>query len=295
MIWAVDPLAVLGHEVRNLIATFVGFSELLLSQDWPPEKQREYLETMRSEGIRVSQFLNELLDLQRLESGGADLKARPIDLASLLRFAADVAAHDPRHPITRELPDELPPVIAEPDRIQQVLANLLSNARKYSPRGGPIRLSSRVVAGRIEVSVEDRGVGIPPQALQQVFEKFFRVESMAHRDIRGTGLGLAVCRQIVEAHGGKIWAESEGIGQGTRVTFSLPIAVVSPSQAPAAAALASRSEHLAPARQRDARDPQGLARPSIARAGARARVEVSGRRTWWRALPLAKRRRPCRL
>ena len=138
-----DPLAALSHEVRNLIATFVGFSELLLSQDWPPDKQREYLETMRDEGVRVSQFLNELLDLQRMEAGVSAPKKRPIDLAALLKFAAEVAGHDPKHPIELELQPDLPMALAEPDRIQQVLANLLSNARKYSPRGGTIHVTDR--------------------------------------------------------------------------------------------------------------------------------------------------------
>src|SRR5579872_4555235 len=210
---APDPLAVLGHEVRNLIATFVGFSELLLSQDWPPEKQREYLETMRDEGVRVSRFLNELLDLQRMEAGIIELKPRPTDIASLLRFAVDVAAHDPRHPVDLELEPGLPEAMAEPDRLQQVLANLLSNARKYSPRGGPIHVGSRVIGRHIEVSVTDSGVGIPPEAIPRVFDKFFRVESLLHREVRGSGLGLAICREIVEAHHGRIWAESAGLGQ----------------------------------------------------------------------------------
>jgi signal transduction histidine kinase len=227
MIWAVqqpDSLAVLGHEVRNLIATFVGFSELLLTHDWPPDKQREYLETMRDEGVRVSHFLNELLDLQRMEAGVIELKQRPVDLAALLKFAADVAAHDLRHPITLELAPDLPFALAEPDRIQQVMANLVSNARKYSPRGGPIHISSRAAGEEVTVCVSDTGVGMPPDALERVFDKFYRVESLMHRDVRGTGIGLAICRQIVEAHGGRIWAESAGLGQGARFCFTLPCA-----------------------------------------------------------------------
>jgi two-component system, OmpR family, sensor histidine kinase VicK len=232
MIWSVDqpdPLAVFGHEVRNLIATFVGFSELLLSQDWPPEKQREYLETMRDEGVRVSQFLNELLDLHRMDARGVELRPRPVDIGALLRFAADVAGHDPRHPITLTLQRGLPLARAEPDRIQQVLGNLLSNAAKYSPDGGPIRLSSRVTRGLIEVCVEDSGVGIPDKSLERVFERFYRIESLLHREVRGTGLGLAISKQIVEAHGGRIWAESAGLGQGARFCFTLPIAGASPT------------------------------------------------------------------
>jgi|SRR5579864_4769463 len=244
-----DPLAVLGHEVRNLIATFVGFSELLLSQDWPPEKRREYLETMRDEGVRVSQFLNELLDLQRMEAGVTELKSRPTNMADLLRFAAEVAAHDPRHPVTLDIEDNLPPVLTEPDRIQQVMANLLSNARKYSPRGGPIHITSRAVGCLLEVCVQDSGVGIPTHALDRIFDKFFRVESLLHRDVRGVGLGLAICRQIVEAHGGRIWAESEGLGKGSRFCFSLPIAPAGESVARAAKPGARRPTRRATRRQ----------------------------------------------
>jgi two-component system, OmpR family, sensor histidine kinase VicK len=219
-----DPLAVLGHEVRNLIATFVGFSELLLSQEWPREKQREYLETMRDEGMRVSHFLNELLDLQRLEAGATVLNPRPTDICELLKFAAEVAAHDPRHPVDVNVQARLPLALAEPDRIQQVLANFLSNARKYSPRGGPIHISSRAIGQMVEVCVEDSGVGLPQESLDRVFQKFYRVESLLHRDVRGTGLGLAICRQIIEAHHGRIWAESPGLGKGARFCFSLPLA-----------------------------------------------------------------------
>jgi signal transduction histidine kinase len=224
-----DPLSVLGHEMRNLIATFVGFSELLLSQDWPPEKQREYLETMRDEGVRVSQFLNELLDLQHMENVGVAMTPRPVDVAALLRFAADVARHDPRHPIRLDVPEHMPLALADADRVQQVLANLLANARKFSPRGGPIRLASRVADDRVEVSVEDSGVGIPPESLEHVFDKFYRVQSLLHRNVRGTGLGLAICRQIVDAHNGRIWAESAGLGQGARFCFVLPLAPVAQS------------------------------------------------------------------
>jgi signal transduction histidine kinase len=177
---------------------------------------------MRDEGIRVAQFLNELLDYERIEAGATVLRPRPVDIVALLRFAADVAAHDPSHPVVLELDGRIPPAVAEPDRIQQVLANLLSNARKYSPNGGPIRLTCHAERADIAVCIEDSGVGIPPEALQRVFEKFYRVESVLHRHARGTGLGLAICRQIVEAHGGRIWAESRGLGQGARFCFTLP-------------------------------------------------------------------------
>jgi signal transduction histidine kinase len=223
-----ESVAVLGHEVRNLLATFVGFSELLLTHEWPREQQREYLQTMRDEAVRVTRFLNELLDLERWEAGAVELKPRPTDVGSLLGYAAAIAAHDPLHPVVLDCPPALPEALADPDRLQQVLANLLSNARKYSPHGGQIRLAARVMRNRLEVQVEDSGIGIPSEALPRMFEKFFRVDSPANRAIRGTGLGLAISREIVEAHGGQIWVESDGPGHGARFVFSLRLARVSP-------------------------------------------------------------------
>lgn len=269
-----DPLSVFGHEVRNLIATFVGFSELLLSQDWPRETQREYLETMRDEGVRVSQFLTELLDLQSMEVGAAKLRLRKTDLASLLRFAGEIAGYDPKHPVQLDLPPDLPPATADANRVQQVLANLLSNARKYSPGGGAIRLAAKKVGSHIEVSVSDSGVGIPHQHLAHVFDKFFRVESLPHRTIRGTGLGLAVSRQIVEAHHGRIWAESGGLGKGATVTFTLPLASARSGAKAAVGAgprLSSRGEHV-PAHQRNGRHARRVPRPTTAQSPRSPRV-----------------------
>jgi signal transduction histidine kinase len=266
-----DPLAVVSHELRNLIATFIGFSELLLNNDWPLEKQREYLETMRDEGVRVSGFLNELLDLQKLEAGAVQLETRPTDMASLLESAANLAAHDTRHPVSLAIEGELPLADAEPNRIQQVLANLLSNARKYSPRGGPITLGSRAVACHIEVFVEDRGVGIPPELIDRVFDKFFRVESLLHRQVRGIGLGLSICKQIIEAHHGRIWAESDGLGHGTRVCFSLPVAG---TPARGEAQLSSRSEYVS-SHQRDGRYARGVSRSAAVESPWRTRAVLS--------------------
>jgi signal transduction histidine kinase len=274
-----DSVAVLGHEMRNLIATFVGFTELLMSQDWPRERQLEYLEAMRVEGVRVEQFLQDLLDLQRIEAGSLSLKPRATDLGALLDYAAMLAAHDRAHPIELDCPADLPAALAEPDRIQQVIANLLSNARKYSPRGGPIRITARAVRGVVEISIQDNGVGIPAYALPSLFEKFFRVDSPGHRGIRGTGLGLAICRHIVEAHGGRIWVESDGPDRGTRFTFTLPMAPVSRrpnATAGARTRLSSRGEHV-PMHQGDARHASSLSRPALAQSPRGSRANLSTR------------------
>jgi signal transduction histidine kinase len=271
-----ERVALLSHEMRNLIATFVGFTELLISQDWPRERQIEYLETMRDEGRRMEQFLQDFMDLERMEAGALGLKPRPTDLGELLGYAATVAAHDPTHPVELKRPSDLPPVLAEPDRIQQVVGNLLSNARKYSPAGSPICLSVRRVIDHLEVTVRDKGVGIPAEALLNVFEKFFRVGGPRHRGIRGAGLGLAICRRIVEAHGGRIWAESQGEGRGARFSFTLPLAPIGrrPSSATTSSSaprLSSRGEHVT-AHQGNDRDAHSVSRPAPAQSPRRARA-----------------------
>src|SRR5262249_16564328 len=154
-------------------------------------------------------------DLQRLESGRLELRPGPTDSRRLLERAAAAAGEDPRRPISLEVGHGLPPVQADEDRIHQVLANLLSNARKYSPPGGAGVVSAGAADGAVEVAVRDQGLGIPPEVLPRLFESFYRIDSPDRRAIGGTGLGLAICRRIVEAHGGRIWAESEGLGRGS--------------------------------------------------------------------------------
>ncbi|HYY88955.1 MAG TPA: HAMP domain-containing sensor histidine kinase, partial [Chloroflexota bacterium] len=239
-----EPLSQLGHELKNLLATVLGFTELLLNEQLPVDQQREYLELIRQEGQRGVRLLHELLDLQRLESGQARPRVRPTDVRDLLVFGAAVAASDPAHPVGLDCPASLPPVLAEPDRIQQVLANLVANARAYSPNGAEIRIAARSWGAMVEVSVTDQGLGIPPEALPRLFDKFYRVSSPSHAAIRGSGLGLAICRHIIETHGGVIWAESAGLGRGARIAFTLPV-VARPrprsSARPAACAQAGRS------------------------------------------------------
>src|SRR5713101_3622162 len=146
-----ESVAVLGHEVRNLLATFVGFFELLLSHDWPRDQQKEYLLVMRDEAVRVTRFLNDLLDLERMEAGAVSLKPRPTDVGSLLQYAAMIAAHDPAHPTGLDSATQLPPVLTAPDRGHRVLGCGMSNARTYTPRGGHRRLSARIVRQRLDV------------------------------------------------------------------------------------------------------------------------------------------------
>ena len=183
-------------------------------------------------------LLNDFLDLQRIESGRHQLNQKPMHLYTLLERASTTTTGSD-HPITLHLPDSLPPVHVDPDRLQQVLSNLLSNAKKYSPNGGEIEISAEPVKEMVEVAIKDHGLGIPGEALPHLFQKFYRIDNSDRRSIKGTGLGLAICRRIIEEHGGQIWAESEGLGHGSTIHFTLPIM----SEADSSPALPSRGSH----------------------------------------------------
>lgn len=217
-----ELMSVVSHELRTPLASLVGFAELLLTNEYPEAQRREFLSIMLREGQRLTALINDFLDLQRIDSGRQVLNVTLVDLALLLEEAVVAAGEDPERPIRLVLDAPLPAVRADPDRIRQVLANLLSNARKYSPNGGDITVAARRCDEGVAVTVADQGIGIPPEALPHLFEPFYRVDNSDRRAITGTGLGLAICRKIVQEHGGRIWAESAGPGQGTSMTFTLP-------------------------------------------------------------------------
>ena len=219
-----EIVSIVSHEIRTPLASLVGFAELLLTRDYGEQERRQYLQIMLEDGRRLAALVDDFLDLQRLESGRQVFSLAPLDLRQALEHAAASAGHDPRCPILLDLPQRIPLVLADAHRLQQVLSNLLSNARKYSPDGGEVRVSACPGSGAVEVTVADCGLGLPPEALGRLFTKFYRVDTIDRRAIKGTGLGLAICRTIIEAHGGTIRAESPGPGQGTRVSFTLPVA-----------------------------------------------------------------------
>lgn len=221
-----EIISVVNHELRTPLASVVGFAELLLAREFPEAQRRRFLTSMVQEGLRLAALVDDLLDLQRLAGGREPFALEACAPRSLLERSAATAGPDAATPIIVEAAADLPPVRADASRVQQVLSNLLGNARKYSPHGGTIIMSAREVDDAVEIVIADHGLGIPPEALPRLFEKFFRVDNSDRREIRGTGLGLSIVKQIVEAHGGRVRAESGGLGRGTRLSFTLPVAEV---------------------------------------------------------------------
>jgi signal transduction histidine kinase len=175
---------------------------------------------------RLGRLVEQLLDLSRLESGEMPLERRSVDVddvVSRVISEISVSRHAGDLTINREIPEDLPPLDADPERLHQVLFNLVDNAVRFTPPGGEVTIGAERRDGRVEVRVSDTGVGIAPEHLPRLFERFYRVDPSRSRDDGGTGIGLAIARSVVEAHGGHIRAASEP-GRGSTFTFDLPVA-----------------------------------------------------------------------
>ncbi|MDQ6877431.1 MAG: ATP-binding protein [Candidatus Dormibacteraeota bacterium] len=218
-----DLVTIRTRELSVPLASMISFAELIDSGDITADQGRLYAGLLLREGRRLTALINNAVELQRLETGHRPMNLAPVDLGSLLNRAVVAAGQDDRRPITINAPEQLPLVSADAEAILEVLANFLSNARRFSPDGGAIRIIARLRAGFVEVSIKDHGVGIEAQALPNLFRKFYRADSMVRRQGPGAGLGLAMNHRIIEAHGGEVVVSSKGLGRGARFQFTLPI------------------------------------------------------------------------
>ena len=220
-----DFVATVSHELRTPLTSIVSFASLL--GEGPPglsSDQSEYLAIIQRNADRLIGLVGDLLLIARVEFGTLEIDPRPFDVADLARNATGTLGPEAaKRSVTLDLdldPDPAP-VIADEGRIEQVLANLLSNALKFTPAGGTVTVRTRRTPGAWTVSVEDTGIGIPKAELDQLFERFFRGSNTRPDQHPGTGLGLAICHAIVGLHGGALDVASEE-GRGTRVTVRLP-------------------------------------------------------------------------
>jgi signal transduction histidine kinase/putative methionine-R-sulfoxide reductase with GAF domain len=229
-----DFVAIVSHEFRTPLTGIQGFSELMRDQVANLDEMREYSADINREAERLNRMINELLDLDRMESGSMTLHLEALDVGAMVtRIVASTGPRAPRHRLGVEVDPSLPLLAADPDKLTQVIVNLLDNAIKYSPDGGEIVVGARADCGAAHLTVRDQGLGIPPDALDDVFERYSRIESARHRSIHGTGLGLPIVRQIAELHGGHAWAEGNpGRGTTLHVTLPLPASGVTVPRAP---------------------------------------------------------------
>ncbi len=220
-------VANVSHELRTPLTTIKSYVEALVDNPMDDMSlQHRFLRVVENETDRMVRLVQDLLILSRLDYQQVRWNKEWVDVKKLAEETFEQVAvelEEARLYWSIQIPHDLPALFLDRDRIKQVLLNLLSNARQYTPPEGLITLRAVVEEGDVTVSIEDTGSGIPPEDLTRVFERFYRVDKTRSRDHGGTGLGLSIARQIIEAHGGRMQVESS-VGQGTRVSFTLPLA-----------------------------------------------------------------------
>jgi signal transduction histidine kinase len=217
-----DFVSIVSHEFRTPLTGIQGFSEMMQSEDLTLDEMREYAGDINKDAHRLNRMITEMLDLDKMESGRMQLHREPLDLNAIVSESVELLRPNaPQHPLSLRLDPLIGEMSGDRDKLTQVMANLLNNAVKYSPNGGEIVVSTRVEGDTAHVVVRDHGMGIPKEALDAIFERYGRVESPATRHIQGTGLGLPIVRQIVQLHGGTVWAESS-VGEGSVFHVTLP-------------------------------------------------------------------------
>lgn len=218
-------IADVAHELRTPVSVIQGNLQAILEDIFPLEKSE--IASIYDETLVLSRLIADLRDLAQAEAGQLDLNLQPLDLASLVKTITDLfkeVAREKNVTLAVEITEQLPPVSADPDRVRQILHNLLANALRYTPEAGQVEVVAAVVTKpdrMVKISVADTGLGIAPRDLPHVFDRFWRADKSRSRREGGSGLGLAIARQLVEAQSGKIGVESE-LGRGSCFWFELP-------------------------------------------------------------------------
>jgi PAS domain S-box-containing protein len=216
-------LAMISHELRTPLTSIIGFTTTLLADDvtWEPDEQHDFIQTIQQEANRLEELIEHLLDLSRLEAGMLPILLKPHSLHEIMQDASpQLQMLTSGHILTVHVPDGLPPVLVDEKRIAQVLVNLVRNASSYAPKGTEVTISANVRGRFVQINVNDQGPGIPLSEHKKVFKAFLRGENAEAGTTKGAGLGLAICKGLVEAHGGRIWIKKKNT-PGTTVSFSI--------------------------------------------------------------------------
>jgi signal transduction histidine kinase len=220
-----DFVSNVSHELRTPLTSIKGYASILLSGKLGvlPEEVGKRLAKINKHSDELVSFVNDLLDLSRIESGKVDLKLAPLNLKSVVDEVADLLAvqfKEKQIEFSSESPADLPEVMADYSQIKRTFINLINNSVKYTPQG-KIKVNLTSMNKEVQVDVQDTGCGMPESAMDKLFTEFYRVDSVMNQEIKGTGLGLAMVKNIVNAHKGKIWVKSK-VGSGTTFSFTLP-------------------------------------------------------------------------
>ncbi len=221
----------ISHDLRTPLVSITGALSSLQDDgtDLSSETRRSLIENAGEEAERLNRIVGNLLDMTRLEAGAMQVHKQPGEVQDLIGTALEqMHGRLGQDVVTVEVPADLPMVPMDFGLMVQVLVNVIDNALKYSPPGSPLEIRAGVVADQMQIEILDRGIGIPPDDLEHVFDKFYRVQRP--QSVSGTGMGLSICKGIVEAHGGRIKAENRA-GGGTIIQLDLPLAEKQPDEA----------------------------------------------------------------
>jgi signal transduction histidine kinase len=217
-----EVLSTVSHELKTPLMGIRGFAQMIRDGDVEGEEGRDFAKEIYENAVRLSTYVERMLQEQSVSNGGESLDMRDVRIRPMVdQVIRQLRTGTPNHELVNDVSDDAPNVSGDPDKIMQILINLVSNAVKYSPRGGVVRVTAQPSDRWLELRVSDSGVGIPPEARSRIFDRFFRVSSFETKGIPGTGLGLSIVKGLVELHGGRIWVESE-IGRGSTFHVTLP-------------------------------------------------------------------------
>jgi len=222
-------LAMISHELRTPLTSIIGFTTTLLAENitWNPNEQRDFIQTIYQEAVRLQELIDHLLDLSRLDVGLLPIQLRPESLQKIFQDASSqLQILSEKHQLTINLPDQLPKVNVDARRIVQVLVNLVKNASTYAPEGTEINITAKLRSEFIQINVKDEGPGIPLTDRKIVFKAFMRGKGNENGFPKGAGLGLAICKGLVDAHGGRIWIRNTK-SPGTTIAFTIPLVTLS--------------------------------------------------------------------
>jgi PAS domain S-box-containing protein len=221
-------LSTVSHELRTPLAAIKGYATTLLAQDvaWDAETQREFIQTISDETDRLASLVSDLLDLSRLEGGALEIRREVYPIAEIIRESARRGSRRLDVPIQLDIPPDLPPLWVDRPRLETVLRNLFENAVKYSPPDSPVEISARRADDAVVIAVRDYGPGVPKNQQDMIFDRFYRGDIERDRRVGGAGLGLAICKGFIEAHGGRIWVEDAN--PGAVFLFTLPFTAPDP-------------------------------------------------------------------
>jgi two-component system phosphate regulon sensor histidine kinase PhoR len=225
-------LATVSHDLKQPLSTMRGYLDLLQMTNTFDARSMRYIDNVNRSFDTMHRLISDLLDIARIESG-LSIEDKPVDLHQVLAESRKLVIGDAQQKsqtFDMAVPDALPPLYGDAFRLQQVFVNLFSNAIKYTPPEGQVQVSVTVVSDRVQIQVEDNGLGISPEDVSQIFDRFYRVRRPETDSIEGTGLGLAIVRSLVEAHSGKITVSSE-LGEGSTFRVTFPVASEAIAQA----------------------------------------------------------------